>query len=74
MLGPQDVGHRVVVRRIIGHRADGRPLFSDALGTLVTFDADALTVDTGKGPVRIPHDQTVAGKRVPDRPPPRQPR
>lgn len=67
MLGLQDLGHRVVVRRIIGHRPDGRPLFSDALGTLITLEADAVTVETANGPMRVRRDEIAAGKRVPDR-------
>jgi N-acetylglutamate synthase len=70
VLGPQDVGHRVVVRRIVGIR-DNRPLYSDLLGVLTVFDDDSLTVATSKGEVRVPIATVVAGKRVP--PPPTRP-
>jgi N-acetylglutamate synthase len=66
VLGPQDVGHRVVVRRIIGVRGN-RPLLSDALGELVEYDSTGLTVATRHGLVRIPHEQIQVAKRVPAR-------
>ena len=66
MLGPQDVGYRVVVRRIIGIR-DNRPYYSDALGELVDVDSTGLTVATRHGPVRIEHNAIQAAKRVPAR-------
>lgn len=66
MLGPEDVGHRVVVRRIVGVR-DNRPLLSDALGELLELDSTGLTVATRHGPVRIGHDTIQAAKRVPPR-------
>ncbi|WP_434741628.1 GNAT family N-acetyltransferase [Micromonospora sp. SH-82] len=64
MLRQQDVGHRIVVRRIVGIR-EGRPLFSDALGELVELDETHLTVVTSKGPVRIARDEVHRAKRVP---------
>jgi ribosomal protein S18 acetylase RimI-like enzyme len=64
VLGPEDEGHRVVVRRRVGDR-DGRPIYSDALGDLVAVDAAALTVRTKAGPVRVPHGDVVAAKRIP---------
>jgi ribosomal protein S18 acetylase RimI-like enzyme len=42
-------------------------LFSDALGELVEYDAEGLTVATRRGPVRIGHDAIQAAKRVPPR-------
>jgi N-acetylglutamate synthase len=66
VLGPQDVGHRVVVRRIIGVRGN-RPLYTDALGELIEYDSTGLTVATRHGPVRIPHDTIETAKRVPPR-------
>ena len=64
MLGPQDVGQRVVVRRRAGQR-DGRPVYSDALGELIDLDTTGLTVRTTKGPLRVPHGDVVAAKRIP---------
>ncbi|MDX6274401.1 MAG: hypothetical protein QOJ92_1611, partial [Frankiales bacterium] len=46
-LDVHDVGHRVVVRRFAGER-DGRPLFSDLLGELVTW-GDPAIVRTADG-------------------------
>jgi N-acetylglutamate synthase len=66
MLGPGDVGHRVVVRRIIGIR-DNRPLFADVLGELITFGDDSVEVRTAHGPVRVPRAEITRAKRVPPR-------
>jgi len=66
MLGPEDVGFRVVVRRVIGIR-DGRPLFTDILGELLAFTDDELLVDSRKGHESIPRAAVVAGKRIPPR-------
>jgi N-acetylglutamate synthase len=67
VLGAQDVGHRVVVRHLVGRR-DGRPLFTDVLGELTAVTATALVVTTDKGPTSIARGAVVAGKRIPPRP------
>ncbi|MER7890489.1 GNAT family N-acetyltransferase [Micromonospora sp. NPDC094482] len=64
MLGQQDVGHRIVVRRIVGIR-EGRPLFSDALGELVELNETHLTLATAQGPLRVARDEVHRAKRVP---------
>ncbi|MEV0154368.1 GNAT family N-acetyltransferase [Micromonospora sp. NPDC050686] len=64
MLRQQDVGHRIVVRRIVGVRA-GRPLFSDALGELVELDETHLTLATRQGRLQVPLAQVHRAKRVP---------
>ncbi|MEU8297679.1 GNAT family N-acetyltransferase [Micromonospora sp. NPDC048909] len=64
MLGQQDVGHRIVVRRIVGIR-EGRPLFSDALGELVELSETHLTLATAQGPLRVARDEVHRAKRVP---------
>jgi GNAT superfamily N-acetyltransferase len=64
VLDRRDVGHRVVVRRRAGVR-DGRPVYSDALGDLIARDDSGLTVLTRNGPLRVPHGDVVAGKRIP---------
>ncbi|MFG1880516.1 GNAT family N-acetyltransferase [Micromonospora sp. NPDC049102] len=64
MLRQQDVGHRIVVRRIVGIR-EGRPLFSDALGELVELSETHLTLATAQGPLRVPVAQVHRAKRVP---------
>jgi GNAT superfamily N-acetyltransferase len=69
MLSSDDIGHRVVVRRVVGERA-GRPLFADVLGELVRLDGAELAVrpDRDPGtPVVIPLPTVVAAKRVPPR-------
>lgn len=64
MLRPQDVGYRVVVRRIADVRA-GRTLYSDALGELVELTETDLTLVTPTGPLRIPLSLVHRAKRVP---------
>lgn len=64
MLGQQDVGHRVVVRRIVGIR-EGRPLFSDALGELVELSETHLTLTTEQGRLQVPRSEVHRAKRVP---------
>ncbi|MDG9678302.1 GNAT family N-acetyltransferase [Micromonospora sp. DH14] len=64
MLRQQDVGHRIVVRRIVGIR-EGRPLFSDALGELVELSETHLTLATAQGQLRVPVAQVHRAKRVP---------
>jgi GNAT superfamily N-acetyltransferase len=44
---------------------DGRPVYSDALGDLITLDEGGMTVLTRNGPLRIPREDVVAGKRIP---------
>jgi hypothetical protein len=73
LLSADDIGHRVVVRRVVGER-EGRPLMSDLLGQLTAFGAAELTVETRSGAVRVPLAEVVAGKRVPPAPPRRAPR
>jgi ribosomal protein S18 acetylase RimI-like enzyme len=64
VLGEQDIGQRVVVRRIVGIR-DNRPVYSDALGYLLAIDETQLTVQTAGGPLRVPVKDVVRAKRVP---------
>ncbi|WP_422743676.1 GNAT family N-acetyltransferase [Micromonospora sp. WMMD754] len=64
MLRQQDVGHRIVVRRIVGIRG-GRPLFSDALGELVELSETHITLATDAGPLRVPVGEVHRAKRVP---------
>ncbi|MDG6104893.1 GNAT family N-acetyltransferase [Dactylosporangium aurantiacum] len=66
MLGPQHVGSRVVVRRIVGHRGD-RPVYSDILGRLVEAAETHLTVHARDGDVRVPTAEIHRAKPVPDR-------
>ncbi|GIJ26070.1 N-acetyltransferase [Micromonospora qiuiae] len=64
MLRERDVGHRVVVRRVVGLRA-GRPLYSDALGELVELTETHLTLTTRQGRLRVPLAEVHRAKRVP---------
>src|SRR3989442_1684345 len=50
VLGPEDLGHRVVVRRIIGIR-DNRPVYTDLLGELVDLSETHITVRARTGAV-----------------------
>lgn len=69
MLHRQDVGHRVVIRRLAGTR-DGRPLFSDVLGQLIDLSETHVTVTTATGTLQVPLAEIHRAKRVP---PPRRP-
>lgn len=63
MLGPSDVGHRVVVR----HRTPAG--LTDVLGELTALDAEGLVVRTESGQERrIAQPDVVAGKPVGPRP------
>lgn len=73
MLGIDDVGHRVVVRRFVEMRED-RPVFTDVVGELVDWGVREITVVTRRGPVTVPIEAIVAGKRIPPPRPPRSPR
>ena len=64
MLRRQDVGHRVVVRRIVGVSRD-RTLYTDALGELVALTETDLTIATDKGTLRVPLREVHRAKRVP---------
>jgi len=64
VLRRQDVGHRVVVRRIVGV-SQNRPLFADALGELVELTETELTLVTAKGTLCIPLREVHRAKRVP---------
>ncbi|MFD2767387.1 GNAT family N-acetyltransferase [Micromonospora eburnea] len=64
MLRQQDVGHRIVVRRIVGIR-EGRPLFTDALGELVELSETHITLATDRGRLRVPVGEVHRAKRVP---------
>ncbi|HEX2357586.1 MAG TPA: GNAT family N-acetyltransferase [Micromonosporaceae bacterium] len=66
MLTPDDVGHRVVVRRIVGIR-DDRPLYTDAIGELTELTETDLTLATARGPLRVPLRDVHRAKRVPAR-------
>lgn len=70
MLGPSDVGQRVVVRHVVGVRA-GRPIMTDVLGELLAYGETQLTVRTRRGEVTVPTENVVAAKRVPPPPEPR---
>lgn len=64
MLQPEDVGQRVVVRRIVGIRA-GRPRFSDALGELTELSESHLTLVTAQGRLEVPRAEVHRARRVP---------
>jgi N-acetylglutamate synthase len=64
VLRRQDVGHRVVVRRIVGVSQD-RTLYTDALGELVELTDTELTIATEKGNLRVPLREVHRAKRVP---------
>jgi len=65
---PADLGRRVSVRRISGV-SNGRPVFSDVVGVLTSWDKGVLTVlDRDSQPRQIAEDALVAAKAVPPAP------
>lgn len=65
VLRDAEIGDRVVVR---AHHGEGA---ADALGTLVARTADAVTIDSRRGPVQVALVDVVAAKTVPPPPAPR---
>jgi GNAT superfamily N-acetyltransferase len=61
VLGPDDLGHRVVVRQ----RTD-ETSFSDVLGQLVDITETEITIRTRHAEVRVPRDRITHAKRIPD--------
>jgi len=62
-------GHRVVVRYLL---PSGQA--TDALGELLSADAETVVVDGKRGIERIPRGAIIAAKEVPPPPAPRAPR
>jgi hypothetical protein len=70
-LQPADVGHRVVVRRVLRGQIgpSGGPAYADVIGYLEAWEAGVLSVRRRDGVlVSIDSADVVSGKRVP--PPP----
>jgi hypothetical protein len=66
MVNLPEPGHRVVVRYIL---PTGQA--TDALGELLSTDAQTITVDGKRGVERIPRSAIIAAKEVPPPPAPR---
>nr|WP_238344908.1 GNAT family N-acetyltransferase [Actinopolymorpha cephalotaxi] len=67
-MSPDDVGHRVVVRRRLGVE-HGRTVYGDVLGVLESWAGGRLAVRHRDGHlVEVAEDDVVAGKPVPDAP------
>jgi len=69
MLSLPAPGRRVVVRYLL---PSGQA--TDALGVLLSADAEILVVDGKRGIERIPRAAVIAAKEVPPPPAPRAPR
>ncbi|MFB7891451.1 hypothetical protein ACFC1I_04550 [Microbacterium sp. NPDC056044] len=69
MVNLPEPGHRVVVRYIL---PTGQA--TDALGELLSADAEVIVVDGKRGVERIPRGAVIAAKEVPPPPAPRVPR
>lgn len=61
-ISASDVGSRVMVRRTLTGEAHG---YSDVIGELTEWNDESLTIVSRSGPVVVPLDAVVAGKRVP---------
>jgi hypothetical protein len=66
MVNLPEPGHRVVVRYIL---PTGQA--TDALGELLSTDAETITVDGKRGVERIPRGAIIAAKEAPPPPAPR---
>jgi hypothetical protein len=66
MVNLPEPGHRVVVRYIL---PTGQA--TDALGELLSTDAETVTVDGKRGVESIPRGAIIAAKEVPPAPAPR---
>ncbi|MGU3644866.1 hypothetical protein ACLBXX_07830 [Microbacterium sp. C23T] len=69
MVNLPEPGHRVVVRYIL---PTGQA--TDALGELLSADAESVVVDGKRSVERIPRGAIIAAKEVPPPPAPRAPR
>jgi GNAT superfamily N-acetyltransferase len=67
VISESDVGFRVVVRRIVGIRRE-RPLFSDALGELLSVTDTEVILETEHGTLVVPVHDIARAKRVPPGP------
>ena len=65
VLEPSWLGRRVSVRRVIGRRPDGRPLFGDVVGDLVRLDASVAVIDTRDGAVEVATDSVTIARTAP---------
>jgi len=75
LLGPEVVGQRIVVRRIVPGEVGptGGPAFADTLGICLGWDPCQVRTEAGET-VTIPLELIVSGKPVPPRPERRRPR
>lgn len=58
-ISESDVGTRIMVRRTIPEGV------TDVVGDLVEWTGESLTIVTRRGPVVVPLDSIIAGKRIP---------
>jgi N-acetylglutamate synthase len=72
LLTPEDVGRRVVVRRILGEEG-GRTVYGDVVGALESWSEGHLSIRRRDGSlVEVSEGSVVAGKIVPAEPPKRR--
>src|SRR5664279_4873399 len=65
VLEPSWLGRRVSVRRVMGRKPDGRPLFGDVVGDLVRLDSSVVVIDTRTGAVEFPPDSVTLARIAP---------
>jgi N-acetylglutamate synthase len=51
VVGPEWIGRRVVVRRVVG--SEGGPRYADTVGDLIRADAERIVIDSSRGTVQI---------------------
>jgi N-acetylglutamate synthase len=59
---PSWVGRRVSIRRAVDRAPDGRLLFGDVVGELVSLDSGVARVETSSGLVAVPVSHVAAGR------------
>lgn len=59
---PSWVGRRVTIRRVVGAAEDGRPLFSDTVGDLVSVDGETAVVARAGKAIAIPLGEIEVAK------------
>lgn len=65
VMEPSWVGRRVSVRRVVGRRPDGRPLYGDVVGDLLGLDATEAIIDTRDGLVTVAVDAVTIARVAP---------
>ncbi|WP_157749722.1 GNAT family N-acetyltransferase [Jatrophihabitans sp. GAS493] len=64
MISNSWIGRRIVVRRVVGRGDDGRILFGDVVGDLLTVTATTARIESRSGPVEVDLSHVATAKVV----------